>query len=137
MSEGSRAIALQEAVKVGAQIKAPPLQILEIAAQFEAFIYGSGNQISTAAPPAAKTEKAEKIAKLPPKPKEPEVDYKKIVGDKVNALLKANKRPEAVELLASFNGAKSATAVIEQGADTIKAFLEGADAILADTGLAD
>jgi chorismate mutase len=49
-----------------------------------------------------------------------------VIGD----MLKANKRKEAIGLLASFNGAKSKTGIIEQGADVMAAFVEQAEAIL-------
>jgi hypothetical protein len=52
------------------------------------------------------------------------------VEAKIDAMLKANKRKAAIDLLASFNGAKSKTGIIEQGAEVMAAFVEGADEIL-------
>src|ERR1700677_4552819 len=65
-----------------------------------------------------------------PKKDEIDPDAKKLVGDKVNELLKANLREEAVALLASFGEATSATGIVKQGDDVIGAFMEGADALL-------
>ena len=48
----------------------------------------------------------------------------------IGNMLKANKRKEAINLLASFNGAKTKTGIIEQGADVMTAFVEQAEAIL-------
>ena len=48
----------------------------------------------------------------------------------VDSMLKANKRDEAIALLASFDGAKSASAISEQGADVMAQFIEQANEIL-------
>jgi hypothetical protein len=84
----------------------------------------------------SKPAKTASVSKATP---EVDPDAKKMVGDKVNEMLKANKRDEAVALLASFADATSATGIVKQGDDVISAFMEGADAILsADSGsLAD
>lgn len=128
MSQETRAAALAQAVIYCKD--RPAVEILPLAATFNDFIEGNDKQ-SEPVKAATKVEKPAKIKTEPkPEPKKVEVDYKKVVGDKVNELLKANKRSEAVELLASFNGAKSASGVIDQGEEAIQAFLVGADAIL-------
>jgi len=48
----------------------------------------------------------------------------------IESMLKANKRKEAIALLASFNGAKSKTSLIEQGEEAMQKFLDGAEEIL-------
>ena|SRR5579863_9485157 len=48
----------------------------------------------------------------------------------IESMLKANKRKEAIALLASFNGAKSKTSIIEQGEEVMQKFLDGAEEIL-------
>ena len=149
MSEATRAIALQEAVKFS------PLNsghALVIAEQFNAFLEGTPVAPVVAAKPAA--PKFVKLAK-PAKSEEEVVQefvakaaakaaaedaaevaavegtatperVEAVIGD----MLKANKRKEAIGLLASFNGAKSKTGIIEQGADVMAAFVEQAEAIL-------
>ena len=87
----------------------------------------------TATAPAKVVKPAAKpVETKPAAPKKDEVDpdAKKMVGDKVNEMLKANKRDEAVALLASFADATSATGIVKQGDEVIQAFMEGADAIL-------
>ena len=128
--------------------------VVEAAKKFATFLLGgvpaSAPAKAPAQPAATKTATAPaKVAKTaakpaetkPAAPKKDEVDpdAKKMVGDKVNEMLKANKRDEAVALLASFADATSATGIVKQGDEVIQAFMEGADAILsADSGsLAD
>ena len=124
--------------------------VVEAAKKFATFLFGgvpaSAPAKAPAQPVATKTATVPaKIAKpaaksaetKPAAPKKDEVDpdAKKMVGDKVNEMLKANKRDEAVALLASFGDATSATGIVKQGDDVISAFMEGADAILsADSG---
>ena len=92
---------------------------------------------------AAPAEKAKPVAAKPAAQvaAKPEInpDAKKMVGDKVNELLRANKREEAVALLASFEGAQSATGIVSQGEEVVQAFMAQADEILsaAAEGLAD
>lgn len=93
--------------------------------------------IALAGKPIATAEKAAKVVKpvkAEPKP-EPEIvknepDLAPQVEKAIESMLKANKRKEAVALLASFNGAKSKTGIIEQGAEVMAAFLEGAESVL-------
>lgn len=91
----------------------------------------AATQQTTAAP--VKEPKADKPAKTPkvePAKKPAEPDPKELVGKAIENLLKANKRTEAVDLLATFNGAKSASGVLEQGAEAVAKFLAGAEEIL-------
>ena len=152
MSQEIREKALGAAVTVAGSLGDDA--VVEAAKKFATFLLG-GAQVSAPAkvpaqPAATKTATAPaKVAKpaakpvetKPAAPKKDEVDpdAKKMVGDKVNEMLKANKRDEAVALLASFADATSATGIVKQGDDVISAFMEGADAILsADSGsLAD
>ena len=152
MSQEIREKALGAAVTVAGSLGDDA--VVEAAKKFATFL-SSGAQVSAPAkvpaqPAATKTATAPaKVAKpaakpvetKPAAPKKDEVDpdAKKMVGDKVNEMLKANKRDEAVALLASFADATSATGIVKQGDDVISAFMEGADAILsADSGsLAD
>jgi hypothetical protein len=138
MSQETRAAALAQAVIYCAD--RPAIEILPLATQFNDFIEGNDKQPGVEPVKAAKVVKAEpKVAKAELKvvkeETKPVVDYLKIVGDKVNELLKANKRTEAVALLATFDGAKSASSILKQGPDVIKAFLDGADEILAGEAL--
>lgn len=89
--------------------------------------------------PAA--EKAKPVTAKAPKKDEVNPDLKKMVGDKVNECLKANLRDPIVDLLASFDGAQSATGIVLQGQEAIDSFMEQADSLLAaaaeEGGLAD
>lgn len=76
----------------------------------------------------AKSPKAEAPKAEPKKAAEP--DPKELVGKAIEKLLKAGKRDKAVALLGTFNGAKSASGVLEQGVDAVSAFLAGAEGIL-------
>ena len=152
MSQEIREKALGAAVTVAGSLGDDA--VVEAAKKFATFLSGgvpaSAPTKVPAQPAATKTATAPaKVAKpaakpvetKPAAPKKDEVDpdAKKMVGDKVNEMLKANKRDEAVALLASFADATSATGIVKQGDEVIQAFMEGADAILsADSGsLAD
>ena len=147
MSEVTRAIALQEAVKVD------PLNALALAERFNSFltaIEGTQAAASIAKPAAPKAVKATKPAKSEEEvvqefvSKAAAEDASEVAAvegtataEQVEAaignMLKANKRKEAINLLASFNGAKTKTGIIEQGADVMTAFVEQAEAILLGT----
>jgi hypothetical protein len=127
MSEGSRAIALQEAVKFGTGALSYE-KIIDVAELFNTFIEG-GTAPAKTEKPIAKVEK-KAAPKIEPKVEKPAVDNIKMVSDKINELLKANKRPETVALLATFNGAKNATMVVAEGDEAVASFLEQADGLL-------
>ena len=134
MSQEIREKALSAAVATAAESGADA--VIAAARYFEAYILGTAKSATPAAAKpaattAAKPAAAEK-AKVDP-------DAKKLVGDKVNELLRANKREEAVALLGSFDGAQSATGIVAQGDEVIQSFLTQADEILtaAEGGLAD
>jgi hypothetical protein len=153
MSENNRAQALAGAVSIGGNGDT----VVANAAAFLAFLEGSASpkapkaQVATSATAAATTKATSTPSTTEPKssakpakpaakeaaPKAP--DSKKIVGDKVNELLKANQRDAAVKLLDSFDGAQSASGIVSQGQEVIDAFMAGADEILASAegGLAD
>ena len=145
MSQAIREKALSAAVTVaGAQGEDA---VISAAKAFAAYIIGG---TAPAAKPAAAKPEAKPAAAKPaakpaapaakpatPKPAaKPEVDpdAKKLVGDKVNEMLRANKRDEAVALLASFDGAQSATGIVSQGDEVVQAFLAQADEILSTEG---
>ena len=152
MSQEIREKALSAAVATAAESGADA--VIAAAKQFEAYILGMAKSATPAAakpaattaakPAAAKPAAAKPAATTAAKPaatKKAEVDpdAKKLVGDKVNELLRANKREEAVALLGSFDGAQSATSIVAQGDEVIQSFLTQADEILsaAEGGLAD
>jgi hypothetical protein len=85
------------------------------------------------APTNTSAASAKAVAKPVTKKDEINPDLKKMVGDKVNELLKADLRDQAVDLLASFEGATSATGIVKQGQEVVDAFLAGADELLAST----
>ena len=141
MSQEIREKALDAAVRLGGPLKG----VVEAAEAFAAFLGGAAApKASAGSPPAklTKTEstvkaattvaKAEKPVAAKPTPKKDEIDpdLKKMVGDKVNELLKADLRDQAVDLLASFEGATSATGIVKQGQEVVDAFMEQADALL-------
>jgi hypothetical protein len=142
MSQETRAAALAQAVILS--VNRPALDVLMLASSFNDFIEGKDRQpameqivepVKTAVEKkAVKVAAAEKAKAVEAKPV---VDYLKIVGNKVNELLKANKRAEAVALLETFDGAKSASGILKQGPDVIKAFLDDADEILAGDTLVE
>jgi hypothetical protein len=130
-----RATALAHALVVAA--KGSVEEVLAAAVQFEHFIVNGlsmghpATAPKAAAPAAAPKAAAPKAAPAAaPKAADP-AEMKKAVGDKVNALLKASKRDEAISLLGSFNGAKSASGIVDQGEAIVKKFIAGADKILA------
>jgi hypothetical protein len=143
MPEATRAVALSEAVKViGAGDYG---KVLVAAEAFRAFIEDSKAPASAPAPakaaPAAKAAAPAKTAAKPAKSEEqlvaeatkhePEPDdaaeieaKRKRCAEIIDALLKAKKRAEAVELLGKF-GAKSMTSVKPEDYDALIA--EGED----------
>ena len=152
MSQEIREKALSAAVATAAESGADA--VIAAAKQFEAYILGTAKVATPAAakpaattaakPAAAKPAAAKPAATTAAKPAAAEKakvdpDAKKLVGDKVNELLRANKREEAVALLGSFDGAQSATGIVAQGDEVIQSFLTQADEILtaAEGGLAD
>lgn len=159
MSQEIREKALSAAVATAAELGADA--VIAAAKQFEAYILGNVKNAPAAiaataakAPTTAKSAPTGKApiatsaasaspskpaAKTAPKKAEVDPDAKKLVGDKVNELLRANKRDEAVALLGSFDGAQSATGIVSQGDEVVQAFMAGADEILsAESGsLAD
>ena len=147
MSQEIREKALDAAVRLGGPLKG----VVEAAEAFAAFLGGAAAPKANApkttaakAKPAApasngkvchlklSTEKAKPVATKPAAPKKDEIDpdLKKMVGDKVNELLKADLRDQAIDLLASFEGATSATGIVKQGQEVVDAFMEQADALL-------
>ena len=153
MSQEIREKALSAAVATAAESGADA--VIAAAKQFEAYILGTAKVATPAAakpaattaakpPVAAKPAAAKPAATTAAKPvaakkAEVDLDAKKLVGDKVNELLRANKREEAVALLGSFDGAQSATGIVAQGDEVTQSFLTQADEILsaAEGGLAD
>ena len=134
MSQEIREKALSAAVATAAESGADA--VIAAAKQFEAYILGTAKVATPAAAKPAATTAAKPAAT---KKAEVDPDAKKLVGDKVNELLRANKREEAVALLGSFDGAQSATGIVAQGDEVIQSFLTQADEILtaAEGGLAD
>ena len=134
MSQEIREKALSAAVATAAESGADA--VIAAAKQFEAYILGTAKSATPAAAKPAATTAAKPAAA---KKAEVDPDAKKLVGDKVNELLRANKREEAVALLGSFDGAQSATGIVAQGDEVIQSFLTQADEILtaAEGGLAD
>jgi len=152
VSQEIREKALDAAVRLGGPLKG----VVEAAEAFAAFLGGAAAPKASAATstlaPAAKssapalaatkpatTKVASGSATTASKPAKPasaakkdeiDPDLKKMVGDKVNELLKANLRDQAVDLLASFEGATSATGIVKQGQEVVDAFMEQADALL-------
>lgn len=152
MSQEIREKALDAAVRLGGPLKG----VVEAAEAFAAFLGGAaapkGQSAATAtagtAAKATTTAKSATTGKVPtntsaasaspskpatkPAAKKDEIDpdLKKMVGDKVNELLKADLRDQAIDLLASFEGATSATGIVKQGQEVVDAFMEQADALL-------
>ena len=151
MSQEIREKALDAAVRLGGPLKG----VVEAAEAFAAFLGGAAapkvtvektttKPVSEKAKPVTQpvTEKAKPVAAKPAAKKdEIDPDLKKMVGDKVNELLKADLRDQAVDLLASFEGATSATGIVKQGQEVVDAFMEQADALLTaaaeEGGMAD
>ena len=140
MSQEIREKALDAAVRLGGPLKG----VVEAAEAFAAFLGGAAapkatvektttKPVSEKAKPVTQpvTEKTKPVAAKPAAKKdEIDPDLKKMVGDKVNELLKADLRDQAVDLLASFEGATSATGIVKQGQEIVDAFMEQADALL-------
>ena len=107
-------------------------EIVNCAEIFEAYIAGS----ETVKPPvalllpaktAAKVEKPAKVEKEVEQPKAPVGPTLQDIKDKVNELLQANLREQAIALFASYNGAKNASGV---PATAYADFIAKADEIL-------
>jgi outer membrane biosynthesis protein TonB len=81
-------------------------------------------------PKAPKAAKPKTEPKPEPKPEPVAESLEPKVEKAIESMLKANKRKEAIALLASFNGAKSKTSIIEQGEEVMQKFLDGAEEIL-------
>lgn len=92
----------------------------------------AGASVSPVVDKPVKAEKPAKVAKAAePKaePKSEDSNQSVLVEKAIESMLKANKRKEAIALLDKF-GAKSKTGIIEQGAEVMAAFLEGAQDVL-------
>jgi hypothetical protein len=145
VSQELREKALDAAVRLGGTAEA----VVKAADALYAFLTGDtvkpatkvGAPVKAEAKP--KTAVAEKPTAKPAAPvaKKDEIDpeLKKMVGDKVNELLKADLREQAVTLLANYEGATSATGIVKQGQEVVESFMAAADALLegATTGIAD
>jgi hypothetical protein len=147
MSEGNNRDKALAAALVGVSSGDTTSKLVERANAFLTFLNGGAPATAPATMPATTAPAKPKPAATKPKPaaakpvvnaEVADVDLKKLVGDKVNELLKANKRTEAVDLLASFDS-QSASGIVSQGEDVITAFMTQADEILASAegGLAD
>jgi len=90
---------------------------------------------------AVKTEKASKktVVKVVEETKAVEEESPSVAPEAVSpeavkaaldSLLKANKRKEAIALLATFEKATNVTAIVAQGGDVMAAFIEQANEIL-------
>lgn len=139
----------EKALAAAVQLGGGAMTIVQAAAMFADFLEGPAKDAKDAQPgpepsPEPKSRTAEKpttekaksvtkpaVEKAKPvaKPNEIDPDLKKLVGDKVNELLKANLREQAVELLGSFE-ATSATGIVKAGKETVDSFMEQADALL-------
>lgn len=161
MSQEIREKALDAAIKLAIGGNTDAEAVIAAAEQLAFFITGAPPAAKTASPKASvptktetKTEvekakpvtkpaaeKAKPVATKPAKPvatkpakkAEADPDLKKAVGDKVNELLKANLREQAVDLLASFDGATSATSISLQGPEAVESFIAQADELLSAT----
>jgi hypothetical protein len=138
-----RAIALQQAVAVVGKI-GDAAAVINAAEAFNDFLNAAeaapvkiekpATKPATKPDVAAKPVKVEKAATKPAKVEAPVEAAAPSDADRVESLigdmLKANKRKEAIALLASFEGAKTKSGIIEQGPEVMTAFIEGAEAIL-------
>ena len=80
---------------------------------------------------AAKPKEESKPAKTEEKVVEEATSIKpEAVKGAVDGMLKANRRDDAIELLASFSGAKSASDITKQGQEVMAAFIAKAEEIL-------
>jgi hypothetical protein len=109
--------------------------IASIDANTAALITLAGKQPDSPAEPEKTVKPVKAVSKVKAQPEPVKEEVQKIslesqVEKAIESMLKANKRKEAIALLASFNGAKSKTSIIEQGEDVMAAFLEGTEAIL-------
>jgi hypothetical protein len=146
VSQELREKALDAAVRLGGTAEA----VVKAAGALYLFLNPVGNSVDvTYSPKAGKAEAkpkaavAEKPATKPsvvaPKKDEINPELKKMVGDKVNELLKADLREQAIALLATYEGATSATGIVKQGQEVVESFMAGADALLENAagGMAD
>ena len=139
MSQETRAVALAHAITFHAG-KAGLAGVLEAATTFNNFLNADSgvvlpNPVVTAeaeapAPKKAgrppKAEKAEKAAPEPEVEKEPEGPTKEDVGKTVEAMLAANKRKEALDLMKKYK----ATSVSSLDASNYAAFIEDCESVL-------
>ena len=100
-------------------------EIVNCAKIFEAYIMGGETAKSVKA--VAKAEKAAKVEKEVEQPKAPVGPTLQDIKDKVNELLQANLREQAIALFASYNGAKNVSGV---PATAYADFIAKADEIL-------
>ena len=145
MSQETRAVALAHAITFHAG-KAGLAGVLEAATTFNNFLNADSgvvlpNPVVTKEaevneapapkkagrpPKAEKAEKAEKAAPEPEVEKEPEGPTKEDVGKTVEAMLAANKRKEAIDLMKKYK----ATSVSSLGASDYAAFIEDCESVL-------
>ena len=85
-------------------------EIVNCAKIFEAYI-ASGDAANRLSKTVAKVEKPAKVEKEVEQPKAPVGPTLQDVKDKVNELLQANLREQAIALFASYDGAKNASGV--------------------------
>lgn len=144
MSENNRAQALAGAINTAGEQGADA--VLEAAAKFLAFLEGTSAAPKASAPTSAptKTGKSSAPAKAATPPttaktapgsdttdSEPEGPTQEVIGKLVEEMLNANKRKEAVKLMAKIGGAdaKSVTSLMASGGD-LAAFVTEAEKIL-------
>jgi hypothetical protein len=148
MSDNNRAIALIEAVKHLAEQPANAAEVVQTAEAFLDFLNGGGYQAESEPEPSAPTSTSAKNGPssapakkaAAPKAAKPargsdttayEGPTQETIGTLVEQLLSANKRKEAVALMAKIGGkdAKSVTSLMASGGDLNK-FVEEAEALL-------
>ena len=142
MSQETRAVALAHAITFHAG-KAGLAGVLEAATTFNNFLNADSGVVlpnpvvtkeaevnEAPAPKKAgrppKAEKAEKAAPEPEVEKEPEGPTKEDVGKTVEAMLAANKRKEAIDLMKKYK----ATSVSSLDASNYAAFIEDCESVL-------
>jgi hypothetical protein len=133
MSEGTRAVALSEAVKAAGALGFTALgQIIEVAEQLNTFLNADLQVEPKAEAPKAEKPakviekpKAEKPAKVIEKPKAPAISIEDI-GKAIASLLEAQKRTELKALLSKY-GAQNKSTLQE---DDYEAFLSEAKGLL-------
>lgn len=128
----SRIEALEQAVRfLAGGGNGDAATVVATAEVFSAFLSGAAPVVEAPAPKAAKPPKQPKV-EAPPVVEEaaaaPDVSAR--VEEVIGAMLKANKRKEALGLLASFNDSKNKTEIVAQGAEVMAQFVEQAEAIL-------